>query len=100
MDNESSAVMDNESRGRGRARPPSDFDVSSRSGSAVLVEIPVQRGPAHPQVLGDVPAGVTVGLHPVSGGEVLGVVDLAGTPELGAVGTRSCGLERRPLLAG
>ena len=43
---------------------------------------------------------MAVGLHPLGGGDVLGVVDLAGPPELGAI-CEGCGpLEGGALLAG
>jgi hypothetical protein len=50
-----------------------------------------QHGRCHPEVLGDGLAGVTVGLHPLRGVYVLGVVDPS---ELRAVGARSGSLER------
>ncbi|MCW2627034.1 MAG: hypothetical protein JWR48_3756, partial [Mycobacterium sp.] len=50
------------------------------------------------KVLGDVLRRVTVGLHPLRGGDVLGVIHLAGTPELPAVGPRCDSLERGALL--
>ena len=42
---------------------------SSQSGSAILGEVPVQHRPADPEVLGDVPAGVAIRLHPFRIGE-------------------------------
>jgi hypothetical protein len=53
-----------------------------------LAEVPVQRRPAHPEVLRNVLAGVAISLHALRGGDVIGVLDLAGSPELGAVGAR------------
>ena len=50
-------------------------------------EVPVQRRPTDPDVLGNVLAGVTVRLHPRRGSDVLGIVDFAWASELGAVGT-------------
>ena len=47
-----------------------------------------------PRVLGNVPSGVAVGLHPHRGGNVLGVADLAGPHELGAIGAGRLTLER------
>jgi hypothetical protein len=58
----------------------------------------VQRRTAHTQILRDVPAGVTVGLHPLGGRDVLAVVHFAGPSESGAVGARRCTLERSTLL--
>jgi len=49
-------------------------------------QVPVQSRPAHPEVLGYVPPSVTVGLHPLRGGDVLRVVHLPRPTELGAIG--------------
>ena len=71
-----------------------------RSRDQVLRQVPVQSRSADPQVLSDAPPGVCVGLHPRRGGDALGVVDLAGPPELGAVRGGGFPLERGALLAG
>ncbi len=52
-----------------------------------FAQVPIQRRPADPEVLGDVPPNVTVGLHPLGGGVVLRVVHLPRPTDLGAVGT-------------
>jgi len=52
-------------------------------------QVPIERGPAHAEVLGDVLAGVTIRLHPFGGGDVLGILDLSRPPEPGAVGARN-----------
>ena len=49
-------------------------------------QAPVQGRSTDPEILRNVLAGVTVRLHPLRGGDVVGVVDLARPPELGAVG--------------
>ena len=72
----------------GLSVPPlgaSSVSMPPGSLSSFLGEVPVQRRPALPEVLGDVFASVAVGLHPLRGGDVLGVVDLAGPSELRAV---------------
>jgi len=56
---------------------------------AAFIQVPVEGGTTDPKVLGDVFAGVTVGLHPVCGGDVLRIVHLPRPTELGAVGARN-----------
>ena len=68
-------------------------------GHGAFVELAVQRRPAYPEVLGNVLAGVTVRLHALGGGNVLGVDNLAGTSEPGAVSPRSRSLQRGALLS-
>ena len=68
---------------RSRVRPGGHGGPSS---CAVGAEVPVQGRPADSQVLGDVHPGVAVGLHPLRGGDVLAVDNLAGSSELRAVG--------------
>ena len=41
------------------------------AGRRILVQVAVEGGPADPQELGDVLAGVAVGLHPPDGGDGL-----------------------------
>jgi hypothetical protein len=50
--------------------------------AAAFVQVPVQRGPAHAEVLGDIPGRMTVDLHPPRGGDVVGVGHLLRPPEL------------------
>src|SRR5271155_566546 len=59
------------------------------SGGAVVTEVSIQRRSADPEVLGDIPAGMTVGLHPLGGGDVFALRDLSGPPESDAVGARN-----------
>ena len=49
-----------------QATKPLGREASRR---ATVIQVPIQRRPAHPQVLGDVPVGVPVGLHPFRIGE-------------------------------
>src|SRR6476620_5208614 len=65
----------------------------SPSGGGVPGEVPIQHRPAHTEALGDVLAGLSVGHHPRGGGDVLGVIDLAGQSELRAAGTKSRSLQ-------
>jgi hypothetical protein len=58
-------------------------ELQDRSGSG---EVAIEGRPTYTEVLGDVLAGVTVGLHPLGGGDVFRVFDLVGTTETGVVG--------------
>jgi hypothetical protein len=63
---------------------------------SAFVQVPVQRRTGHIEILRYVVGDLAASLHPLCGGDVLGIVDLAGPPELGAVSARCFPLQRRP----
>jgi hypothetical protein len=70
------------------SRSPGKLD----SGGALRVEITIQRRTADPKVFSDVLACVPIGLHPLRGGNVVDIRNLAGPPELDAASARCCPL--------
>jgi hypothetical protein len=84
---------------RGRSDEPSQVGWASwRSALLIGGEVPVQRRPADPEILGDRLAGMAVELHPFRSADVLGVSDLSGPPEPGYVSARCAPLQGSSLL--
>src|SRR5271155_4138720 len=62
--------------------------------SSFVGQVPIEGRSAHSEVLGNIFAGVAIGLHPLCCGDLTAIVDLLGPSELGPVSARYCPLQR------